>query len=583
MKASTIKCALVATIALGAGVSLAQEFGAVKEEQPPVTASEDKSASVQVFEQDPKGAMAQDQAYVEDFDRHDGQDVANKHPEDLIADLFDPKKTEEPLQPYDPKTGRILVQSTVTFDVRNPRVSKDFIGERVSRMMELLLNAKAEIIKTICTKMTAERVLTLPANPIRKQLQKEEQEMRDQIVYMKKLLDEAGVKVDEARLNTKRLSIPELMAAVADVFKSDYAAKIDAAKKEEYKVALDDYNKLKKNYEAFVDSAKKLQSKMDDDRQKTSKADISLTASMQIHGCTIVDQAEGAFIQDGKWKYQISATYSWSEEAQKAAEAILAGKDTKFKEGKHNVVDWLDHYAKVDPKDGGLADWMGPRTYIDDKGNMWYLGIYASAVLDNAIDDEKAMKAAALMARAEVGFALYSTVATSNAYESLQLDVKVDGETVTKKLQDYSEKTRESFKDLMLYGVAKVGPTYNLTHSTGHKIHVVVYGVNASNAKAMKSIRKNADELAIKINTIQEEERGYRTEKDSQVNASRNNTDARRAGAERASQETAEFIRKQNESARPRQNVQRPTPRTNGCQSPGLQPGARMKRATDDF
>lgn len=580
MKASTIKCALVATIALGAGAAMAQEFGAVTEEQAPVSADSDVAEPTLEFKQDSDGAMVQDQTYVENFNRHAGQEDANKHPEDLIADLF---TGEGGLKPYDPQTGRILVQSTVTFDVRNPKVSKDFIGERVSRMMELLLNAKAEIIKTICTKMSAERVLMLPANPIRRQLEKEETAIKDQIVYMKKLLDEAGVKVDEAKLNTKRLSVPELMAAIADVFKSDYAAKIDAAKKEEYKIALEDYNKLKKNYEAFVASAKKFQSKMDEDLQKKGHADISLTSSMQIHGCTIVDQAEGAFIQDGKWKYQISVTYSWSEEAQRAAEAILAGKATKFVEGRHTIVDWLDHYAKVDPNEGGLADWMGPRTYIDNNGDMWYLGIYAAPVLDNAIEDEKALKAAALLARAEVGFALYSNIATSNAYETLQLDVNVDGETVTKRLQDYSEKTRESFRDLMLYGVAKVGPTYNLTHSTGHKIHVVVYGVNASNAQSMKSIRKNADELAIKINTIQEEERGYRIEKDSQINASRHNIDARSAGADRASQETAEFIQKQNESARSQQNVQGPASRTNGTRSRGLQPGARLKRATDDF
>ena len=80
---------------------------------------------------------------------------------------------------------------------------------------------------------------------------------------------------------------------------------------------------------------------------------------------------------------------------------------------------------------------------------MWYLGIYATPVCEDAIEDEKAQKAAALRARAEVGYALYAQLTTTNALEEAQVDFNVDGANVTKKLTDYNEKTMESKKAII--------------------------------------------------------------------------------------------------------------------------------------
>lgn len=583
MTMKTMKLALAAVAVLGAGAVMAQEFGdgkkSDKAKDPAVAPAKPASdapvnaetpAEPQEFVQSADGAMAQDQKSV-DFDNE------NELPENVLAKLMESEDTSL----YDDKTGRILVLSTVTFDVRNPKVSTDFIGERVSRMMELLMNAKAEIVKTICSKMSAERVLALPANPIRNKLQKEEDNLRAQIEYTKSLLDEAGVALQDAKLDTKQLSIPELMAAMADMAKSDYAKKLDGEKKDEFAVAKKEYKKIEDEYKQLLELAKEKQAEFSDNLQQKSGANLSLTAEMQIHGCTVLEQAEGSFLKDGKWQYQISALFSWSAEGQKAAEAILNAKKTTFVPGKHTVTEWLNHYAKIDPKKGGLADWMGPRTYIDKKGDMWYLGIYPAASLSNAREDDKAVKAAALMARAEVGFALYADLMTTNAYESLHLDMNIGGETVSKKLEDYSEKTTEEFKNLVLYGVGKVGPTYNLKHSTGHNIHVVVYGVNASNADEMKSIHANAHKLGLSINTAQESERGRLNRMNEQTRASKDNAAARAVGAQQADQEAAEAFKARAAAERKRQA--REAAPSQPQQEKGLKKGTRFIRATDDF
>ena len=277
MTMKTMKLALAAVAVLGVGTATAQEFGAGNKLDTakdavavPAKATEvapvnnQAPAEPQEFVQSEGGAMAEDQKSV-DFENE------NDLPENVLAKLM----ASEDTSLYDEKTGRILVLSTVTFDVRNPKVSTDFIGERVSRMMELLMNAKAEIVKTICSKMSAERVLSLPANPIRKQLKKEEDELRKQIEYTKSLLDEAGITLQNAKLDTKKLTIPELMAAMADVTKSDYAAKLDAEKKEEFATAKNDYKKIEGEYKQLLDWRRK------------SKLSLATISSRRVGGALV--------------------------------------------------------------------------------------------------------------------------------------------------------------------------------------------------------------------------------------------------------------------------------------------------------
>ena len=566
MTMKTMKIALAAVAVLGTGAATAQEFGKAASAAP--------AAAPVTLAQPPNGALAQDQT------QKDAEAPASQFsdkPADVLATFM--KEPANNILPYDKKTGRIVVQSTVTFDVLDPEITADFIEERNSRMMELLLNAKGEIVKSICSEMSAERLLELPANPIRKQLKDREAAIRKSVDKVKKQLDEAGIALDEAKLDTKTLSAPELMAAAAEVYKGEYASKLDEEKKAKFEASKNTYNALKAEYDALLKKAEQVQEQFRDSVTKSTRSSISLSAEMQIHGCSILEQTEGAFIHNGKWKYQISALFSWSEESQEAAEAILSAQAVTFKPGKRTVTEWVSNLAKK----GALAYWSGPRTYIDKDKNMWYLGIYATPVRDDAIADEKAEKAAALLARAEVGYALYAQFKTTNALEEAQIDFNVDGANVSKKLRDYNEKTTEQFKNLTLFGLSKIGPTYNLKHKSGHDIHVVVYGINASDAATMKGIQAAAHKLGIKINTLQQGEFGRQRQMRRLTKMSRENPAAQRNGAEQALQELTDTLRP-NPPVVP-QAPQPPvvTPPAPAPQRPSLKPDVQFIRNTDDF
>ncbi len=566
MTMKTMKLALAAVAVLGVGAVSAQEFGEKKNATP--------SGEQQEFVQSKDGAMAQDQALVEFKEGQKEDPPASK----LLGDML----RNNEMTRYDPKTGRIVAQRTVWFNVRNPKISTDFITERTTRMVQLLMQAKAEIVLTMYSKMSAEQVLNEPDHPVAKKLDDDQKFLRKQLEETKKMLEEAGVALDDAKRDVKAMTSPQLMAALADIFKSDYAAKLQGEKKAEYEAAKNDFKAAEKEYQILLKRVDEENKKMGDNLQQELKQRMSLYSKKQIHGCKVLQQAESAKPVGGKWRYEISALFSWSPEDEAAAKAILSAKSVKFQKGKHTVEEWLDHYSKIDPKKGGLADWMGPRTYIDKNGDMWYLGIYPSPVLEDAFYDSKGVKSAAMKARAEVGFALYADLVVSNTFESLNLQYDVDGESVTKTLDSYSQHISQSFSNLEIHGLRQVGGDFTLKHATGHDIHVVVYGVNASEAQTMKSIHENTQKVALEINTIQEKMRGKNARMRQQVLLSRDNEAAREAGAREADQETADAFKARAAEERKRQ-IQESAPVPAPQQRQELRRGTRFTPANDDF
>lgn len=566
MTMKTMKLTLAAVAVLGVGAATAQEFGEKKNATP--------SGEQQEFVQSKDGAMAQDQALVEFKDGETNEPPASV----VLAEML--RKGE--MSRYNPTNGRIVVQSTVPFNVRNPRISTDFITERTTRMAQLLMQAKAEIVLTMYTKMSAEQVLNEPDHPVARKLDKDRDFLRNQYEEAKKMFEEAGIALEDAKRDVKTMTSPQLMAALADIFKSDYAGKLQGEKKAEYEAAKNDFKAAEKEYKILLKKVDEENKKLGDNLQQELKQNMNLYSRKQIHGCKVLQQAESAKPVGGKWQYEISALFSWSPEDEAAAKAILAAKSVKFQKGKHTVEEWLDHYSKIDPKKGGLADWMGPRTYIDKNGDMWYLGIYPSPVLENSFYDSKGLKSAAMKARAEVGFALYADLVVSNVYESLNLQYDVDGESISKPLESYSQYISQSFSNLEIHGLRQVGGDFTLKHATGHDIHVVVYGVNASEAQTMKSIHENTQKVALEINTIQEKMRGKNARMRQQVLLSSDNEAAREAGAREADQETAEAFKARAAEERKRQ-VQESAPVPAPQQGQGLRKGTRFTPANDDF
>ena len=433
---------------------------------------------------------------------------------------------------YDEEADRIIVSDFIEFDIKNPKVSADFIDLRKEKMSELMLKAKAKIIETIMSKMSGSRILDVPGNPIAKQLEKEQSEMNKALAAAHEDLAKLDANLADALARRDDVTPGELVAVISSWFtsaeKENIAAKYDADKKERYDNAKADFEAAAAKYKELAEKAEALKGTI----SKEMKTSLSRVSAMPIYGCTVLQQAESISEKNGRYKYQIAILYSWSGEMMKASGEILKGQSVKFTPGKKSIKEWISGKAKK----GALAQWIGPRQYIDNNGNMWFIGISCAAVDDDADTSEANREAAELEAAAEVMFALYSDATSSKTLNKLmRTKIGANGEKETQIYKDYSKSQGEAFKDIQISGNAELWSGTVRHEPSGLDMHVVVYGVNSGSVKALKDIQARAVALGIEVNTYQEMERGRQEQLRRTFEASKNNPAARAAGAAAAS------------------------------------------------
>ena len=433
---------------------------------------------------------------------------------------------------YDEEKDRIVVKVFLDFDIKNPKVSTDFLKLRKAKMDELCLMGKAKIIEGIMSKMSGSRILEVPGNPIAKQLEKENREMKKALAVARDNLERLDKNLAEKLKARDDMTPSEQLAVISSWFtqadKENLGEKLDAQKKADYAEAKSLYEEAQKAYKELGEKAEALK----DTVKSKMKSSISTISEMPIYGCTVLQQAESISRgSDGKYKYQIAILYAWSGEMMEAAGSILKGEEMKFKPGKRTVKQWLR--SKADK--GAIAQWVGPRQFIDDKGNMWFLGISCAPVMDDSDDNNTQREIAELQAKAEVMFSLYADAKSSKKLETLtQTKVGANGEKVYQTLEDYSKEQSESFKDIMISGNNELYSGTVRHAPSGLDIQVVVYGVNSGSAKTLKDIKTRATQLGIEVNTAQERIRGEQDRLKQRFDASKKNPAAYNEGKKKA-------------------------------------------------
>lgn len=434
---------------------------------------------------------------------------------------------------YDEEHNRNIVIDYLEFPVKNPKVSPDFIKLRTEKMHELLLRAKSKIIEMNMSKMSASRVLEMLDNPIAKQLAAEQKEVNSALRLAQESMAELGVAAEEALKNRDQMSTNEIFAVISSWFtraeRENLAEKWTEEKKQTYQEARKAFVEAEKSYRALLQQAETLKGQLTKE-MKTATARFS---KMPIRGCTVLQQAETFYRRDGQYVCCLAVAFAWSAEMQRAANEILQGRSIKFAPGKKPIKKWLAEKQKK----GSLAQWCGPRQYVDDKGNMWFLGIACTPVLSADFNDEQ-REIAELEAGAEVIFSLYADAATQRASEKLMRETMgSNGEKETKVYDAISKSQSESFKDIQISGNSELFAGEVRHKASGLDLNVVVYGVSSGSVKSLADIQKQSIAMGIDINTAQEFERGRQAQLNRDYEASKKNAAAYAAGAAAARQE----------------------------------------------
>lgn len=514
---------MITTIAAVAAVTVnAQEFGGA------AAPAEGTPAAAAVQELPPETGTG---PAVAEMQQVQAEEVAPAQTaKEAIEEYFNSKENWS--KGYDEEADRIIVSDFIEFDVKNPKVSADFINRRKEKMSELMLKAKAKIIETIMSKMSGSRILDVPGNPIAKQLEKEQKEMNKALQAARDDLAKLDANLAEALSARDGLTASELVAVISSWFtkadKENIAEKFDADKKEAYANAKADFEAATAKYKELAEKAEALKGTI----SKKMETSLSRVSAMPIYGCTVLQQAESITEKNGRYKYQIAILYSWSGEMMKASGEILKGEAVKFKPGKKSMKEWIAGKARK----GALAQWIGPRQFIDNNGNMWFLGIACAAIDDDSDTSEANREAAELEAASEVMFALYSDATSSKTLNKLmRTKVGANGEKETQVFKDFSKSQSESFKDIQISGNAELWSGTVRHEPSGLDMHVVVNGVNSGSVRALKDIQARAVSLGVEVNTYQEMERGRQDQLRNSFEASKNNAAARTAGAAAAS------------------------------------------------
>ena len=198
------------------------------------------SMSVNAQEAEAKGTAAQEIVVAQELPQPPAQ-TALKKINAFLAQNPSLKRN------YDEKNGRIIVVSEVRFNVKDPEVSDEFVRVRRVKMHELLIQAKCAIISTIYQRVSAERILEIPGNPIAEQLEEEQKAMNEALKIAVKQLRLVGEDFEEALVDKERLTASELLASITSIFsskdKENYASKLTEEKKARYELLWERFRK----------------------------------------------------------------------------------------------------------------------------------------------------------------------------------------------------------------------------------------------------------------------------------------------------------------------------------------------------
>ena len=248
----------------------------------------------------------------------------------------------------------------------------------------------------------------------------------------------------------------------------------------------------------------------DGDETTSHTRDFQRLAALEMIGTTVLEQYESCQKEDDVYKCQIAILMSWSKESENVAKAIQlafanpSAKPIRLPAGKNTIDGWI---AKKKP---ALGEWLGPRRYVDENGEVWFVGIGAATYEKNQRRNDQRKEEARMKAIAEVGWSLYGDVKMTNALNKTMTILN------GKDLDDLTDEEKSSFGRKFASAMEEettietAGMIYpfegEVKDASGQKINVVVAGISVQSKRdALKDLRESEDTAReVKAGRVQE-------------------------------------------------------------------------------
>jgi hypothetical protein len=430
---------------------------------------------------------------------------------------------------WDDKKNRIMVikQTGEAIDSYDP----DFLQKREALAIEASLLAKATIIESFTTTASAENILSVPGNPIAKQLEAEQKQIKAMEAQAQKFYLQAQretsvllsaydqAQADELRGVTFGDRLNSLLEATIkkldETFDSQQITEDKKQRLSDVKMRLDTARKIEDDKQKLLEEVQNKIAELQGQVKKETRSAIETTSSMPLFGATTLMQVES--YDDLRGQYNIASLVVWSPKLELEARGMLLGAGKgKPRKNKISIDEWLDKQ--------NLSSMVGARRYLASDGSTNFMGISAVEYdPDDSGSYSMLEEEAILWAKQAAILSLKASVESVKSAERLKRDIRgADGKVESKILKDFSANIQESVKNLTIRGLETLRIEETVHEPTGKNIIVAVANVNSALAVKASDIMKDMYATLKEVNAdqsfIQGEEAGMKAEADKTLN-----------------------------------------------------------------
>jgi len=387
---------------------------------------------------------------------------------------------------WDNKKDRIMYVQQVGEKIAP--YDQSFLEKRESLSIEASLLAKASIIESFLTTASAENLLKVPGNPIAKQLQNEQKELKQMQARAQKFYDDAQretlvllpayqqAQADELEGITYNDRVKALLEAAIKKLDQEFSTQqITEEKKqrlEDIKLRLSKAQEIEEKERGLLEKINNKAEQLQGAIKKEVRSAIDTSSSMPLFGATTLMQVES--YDELRETFELASLVVWSPTLEMQARNILLGSGKgKPRKNKISRDAWLDKQ--------NLASMSGARRYLESDGSINYMGISAvSYDPDDPGSYSMLQVEAELWAKQAAILSLKGAVESKKSAERLSRTIIVDGKTESEVLKDMSAEISESVRGLDISGLQILRVEETVYPPTGQTIIVAVAGINSA-------------------------------------------------------------------------------------------------------
>lgn len=484
MKQSMFAYAVAALVAAGTGALSAQEVGktvpakpatvsVAVATQPAAAAPKTKPMALATPNDEGPAIVAENQKHAPAVATKNGVDANGAVQQELIKRGFS--------QTYDPARGSIIQVGFASDNLTDPATGNTILRrEMLQRQAELA--ARMQIASIVRRQMNGSTRVRTPGTSEQKEFSEKFAEQIAASEQLQAKVRELLQQLEQSEANVLAgVTLEDQWKRVMD----GIIKKLDAKYNKEDIVAekQQQYLRVKAAYE-------QAKTQLDDLEQKKNamfprkmvETEAESYAAFRMCGAVNLVQSSS---WDGK-QLQVAVALVWSPKLQERALLTLGcGHPVGGKPGPAPLDVWLEQQVA----NGEMAELVGARQYIDDKGRQFDLGFSAAEVPEDATDYEDAVAQADLLAQQAVAFHLFTEGEGASKVRATLAKYKGRASDVSAKV---SGDMAQAFpKDFTVSGLGKVFSVKCRNRLTGKDIYVSVAAVDTVLASRSSEILKS--------------------------------------------------------------------------------------------